>query len=253
MSPRSDGRHRFDRRLRLAYDFKQISGGGALKVLFWQAPTLLNPHFAVGGKDQEGSRIFYEPLAAWDPDGNLVPVLAAEIPEIENRGVAPDAGFGRLVPGWRRRLREAGMGQKVACKRCGETKANHPAHEGAAGHSACSHRRDHVSQLLLVHRILPTRRRRLWVFPVGVGCRYDARANVSTARKPEPFRTFAFRGEGGKVWNRRNLPVPARSGGGRLTERTPAVQPRWRERVKVPHFRPIRDQTRLDVEFSHLG
>src|SRR5207249_1752685 len=65
-------------------------GGGQLKVLWWQAPTLLNPHFAVGTKDQEGSRVFYEPLAAWDPDGNLVPVLAAEIPEIENGGIAPD-------------------------------------------------------------------------------------------------------------------------------------------------------------------
>ena len=73
-------------------DYKptKAGGGGVLKTLFWQAPTLLNPHFAVGGKDQEGSRIFYEPLAAWDPDGNLVPVLAAEIPEIENGGVAPD-------------------------------------------------------------------------------------------------------------------------------------------------------------------
>jgi peptide/nickel transport system substrate-binding protein len=74
------------------FDYKptKAGGGGALKLLFWQAPTLLNPHFAVGTKDQEGSRIFYEPLAAWDPDGNLVPVLAAEIPEIENGGVAPD-------------------------------------------------------------------------------------------------------------------------------------------------------------------
>jgi peptide/nickel transport system substrate-binding protein len=68
----------------------KAGGGGALKMLYWQAPTLLNPHFAVGTKDQEGSRIFYEPLAAWDPDGNLAPVLAAEIPEIENGGVAPD-------------------------------------------------------------------------------------------------------------------------------------------------------------------
>jgi len=65
-------------------------GGGVLKMLFWQAPTLLNPHFAVGTKDQEGSRVFYEPLAAWDQDGNLTPVLAAEIPEIENGGIAPD-------------------------------------------------------------------------------------------------------------------------------------------------------------------
>jgi len=34
-------------------------GGGPLKTLWWQAPTLLNPHFAVGTKDQDGSRIFY--------------------------------------------------------------------------------------------------------------------------------------------------------------------------------------------------
>ena len=75
---------------RADYKPTRAGGGGALKTLFWQAPTLLNPHFAVGGKDQHGSRIFYEPLATWDPDGNLVPVLAAEIPEIENGGVAPD-------------------------------------------------------------------------------------------------------------------------------------------------------------------
>jgi len=72
------------------YKPSKAGGGGALKLLFWQAATLLNPHFAVGAKDQEGCRIFYEPLAAWDPDGNLVPVLAAEIPDIENGGVAAD-------------------------------------------------------------------------------------------------------------------------------------------------------------------
>ena len=68
----------------------RAGGGGALKTLFWQAPTLLNPHFAVGAKDAEASRIFYEPLAAWDPEGNLVPILAAEIPDIENGGIAAD-------------------------------------------------------------------------------------------------------------------------------------------------------------------
>jgi len=65
-------------------------GGGALKALWWQGATLLNPHFAVGTKDQEGSRIFYEPLAAWDRDGGLVPILAADIPSIENGGLARD-------------------------------------------------------------------------------------------------------------------------------------------------------------------
>src|SRR2546429_5826849 len=65
-------------------------GGGALRVLWWQGSTLLNPHFAVGTKDQDGSRIFYEPLASWDPDGALYPVLAAEIPDLENGGLAKD-------------------------------------------------------------------------------------------------------------------------------------------------------------------
>ncbi|MBE7417473.1 MAG: peptide ABC transporter substrate-binding protein [Ideonella sp.] len=65
-------------------------GGGALKVLWWQGATLLQPHFANGTKDQEGSRIFYEPLASWDIEGNLVPVLAAELPTRENGGLAAD-------------------------------------------------------------------------------------------------------------------------------------------------------------------
>jgi peptide/nickel transport system substrate-binding protein len=65
-------------------------GGGALKVLWWQGPTLLNPHFAVGTKDQDGSRIFYEPLAGWDADGDLQPVLAAEIPTLDNGGLGED-------------------------------------------------------------------------------------------------------------------------------------------------------------------
>ena len=56
-------------------------------MLWWQGATLLQPHFAGGTKDQEGSRIFYEPLAVWDNDGNLVPILAAEIPTVANGGV----------------------------------------------------------------------------------------------------------------------------------------------------------------------
>jgi peptide/nickel transport system substrate-binding protein len=75
---------------RLAYKPSKRGGGGALKTLWWQGATLLNPHFAVGTKDQDGSRIFYEPLASWDPDGNLSPSLAAEIPSVQNGGVSKD-------------------------------------------------------------------------------------------------------------------------------------------------------------------
>ncbi|MCA0400541.1 MAG: peptide ABC transporter substrate-binding protein [Proteobacteria bacterium] len=65
-------------------------GGGALRLLYWQAPTLLNPHFATGTKDQEGARIFYEPLAAYNADGALTPILASEIPSRENGGLSED-------------------------------------------------------------------------------------------------------------------------------------------------------------------
>jgi peptide/nickel transport system substrate-binding protein len=65
-------------------------GGGELKVLWWQGPTILNPHLSIGVKDADGSRIFYEPLISFDPEGNYVPVLAAEVPTLQNGGIARD-------------------------------------------------------------------------------------------------------------------------------------------------------------------
>src|SRR5829696_2619851 len=75
---------------RPTYKPTKRGGGGLLKVLWWQGPTLLNPHFAVGTKDQDGSRLFYEPLARWDRDGNLQPVLAETIPGREDGTLAAD-------------------------------------------------------------------------------------------------------------------------------------------------------------------
>jgi peptide/nickel transport system substrate-binding protein len=69
------------------------SGGNnadTLRLLYWQAPTILNPHFSSGFKDSEASRITLEPLASFDAEGNLVLFLAAEAPTLENGGVAPD-------------------------------------------------------------------------------------------------------------------------------------------------------------------
>ena len=37
----------------LPYKPTKAGGGGPLKILLWQAPTLLNPHFALGTKDQD--------------------------------------------------------------------------------------------------------------------------------------------------------------------------------------------------------
>ena len=75
---------------RPTYKPTKRGGGGLLKVLWWQGPTLLNPHFAVGTKDQDGSRLFYEPLAGWDGDGNLRPMLAESIPGREDGTLAAD-------------------------------------------------------------------------------------------------------------------------------------------------------------------
>jgi peptide/nickel transport system substrate-binding protein len=61
-----------------------------LKLLYWQAPTILNPHLSNGFKDAEASRITLEPLASFDEKGQLIPFLAAEIPTLENGGVAKD-------------------------------------------------------------------------------------------------------------------------------------------------------------------
>jgi peptide/nickel transport system substrate-binding protein len=74
----------------VAYKPTKRGGGGALKLIYWQAAVHLNPHYAGGTKDQDASRIFYEPLAGWDTDGNLVPFLAAEIPTRANGGLAAD-------------------------------------------------------------------------------------------------------------------------------------------------------------------
>jgi peptide/nickel transport system substrate-binding protein len=74
----------------LPYKPTKRGGGGTLKLLWWQGPVHLNPQWATGTKEQEGSRIFYEPLAGWDADGNLMPVLAAEVPSRENGGLSAD-------------------------------------------------------------------------------------------------------------------------------------------------------------------
>lgn len=74
-----------------------------LRIFFWQAPTILNPQLSTGDKDVFASRITYEPLASFNKEGILVPFLAAEIPSLENGGVASDGKsvIWKLKPGVR--------------------------------------------------------------------------------------------------------------------------------------------------------
>jgi peptide/nickel transport system substrate-binding protein len=64
--------------------------GDLLRILYWQAPTILNTHFAQGDKDSSAGCLVLEPLITFDKDGNPIPVLAAEAPSLENGGVAAD-------------------------------------------------------------------------------------------------------------------------------------------------------------------
>ena len=65
-------------------------GGGDLRILMWDGPTLLSPHFGRGLRDFTASRIFYEPLAAPTGEGTYAPILAEELPSLRNGGLARD-------------------------------------------------------------------------------------------------------------------------------------------------------------------
>ncbi|MCB0061420.1 MAG: peptide ABC transporter substrate-binding protein [Caldilineaceae bacterium] len=61
-----------------------------VNILYWQAVSILNPYLSSGTKDFEASSLIVEPLAENTPDGELIPVLAVEIPTVENGGVSED-------------------------------------------------------------------------------------------------------------------------------------------------------------------
>ena len=63
---------------------------GEVKIIYWQAPSILNPYLSGGTKDIESSSLIVEPLARFDDKGNLVPWLVDEVPTVENGGVSAD-------------------------------------------------------------------------------------------------------------------------------------------------------------------
>jgi peptide/nickel transport system substrate-binding protein len=65
-------------------------GGGKLRLLYWQAPTVLNAHFSRSAVDWDASRVVCESLISTDPERHFIPILAAEVPSVENGGRARD-------------------------------------------------------------------------------------------------------------------------------------------------------------------
>ncbi|MEZ4836632.1 MAG: ABC transporter substrate-binding protein [Caldilineaceae bacterium] len=63
---------------------------GTVTLLYWQAVSIINPYLSSGTKDYHAGSLVLEPLFNYNPDGEFVPVLAAEIPTVENGGIAED-------------------------------------------------------------------------------------------------------------------------------------------------------------------
>lgn len=61
-----------------------------LTILFWQAPTIVNPYLTEANKDIDASALILESLANYDKEGRLVARLAEEIPTVENGGISED-------------------------------------------------------------------------------------------------------------------------------------------------------------------
>ena len=70
--------------------YAQRGHDGHLNILYWQAASTVNPYLSGGTKDIEAASLVIEPLAHYDENGNMVPVLVEEIPTVENGGVAAD-------------------------------------------------------------------------------------------------------------------------------------------------------------------
>lgn len=70
--------------------FAERGADGHVNIIYWQAPSILNPYLSGGTKDQESASIIIEPLGRYNETGEMVPFLATEIPTLENGGVSED-------------------------------------------------------------------------------------------------------------------------------------------------------------------
>ncbi len=63
---------------------------GQLNIIYWQAPSTLNPFLSGGTKEVESASLVIEPLIKFDANGEMVPALVTEVPTVENGGLAED-------------------------------------------------------------------------------------------------------------------------------------------------------------------
>jgi len=70
--------------------FAERGADGNVNVLYWQAPSTLNPYLSSGTKDVETASLILEGLAGFNEKGEVVARLAESVPTVENGGVAAD-------------------------------------------------------------------------------------------------------------------------------------------------------------------
>ncbi|OCX64630.1 peptide ABC transporter [Thioclava sp. SK-1] len=70
--------------------FAERGADGQVNVIYWQAPSTMNPYLSAGTKDVEASSLVLEPLAGFNEKGEIIPRLVTEIPSLENGGIAQD-------------------------------------------------------------------------------------------------------------------------------------------------------------------
>ncbi len=63
---------------------------GEVKIIYWQAPSIMTPYLSGGTKDLEAASLVVEPLARYNETGAMVPWLVDEVPTVENGGVSAD-------------------------------------------------------------------------------------------------------------------------------------------------------------------
>ncbi|MEO0668632.1 MAG: peptide ABC transporter substrate-binding protein [Pseudomonadota bacterium] len=70
--------------------FAERGADGQVNIIYWQAPSILNPYLSGGTKDIESSSLVIEPLARYNEVGELTPWLVDEVPTVGNGGVSED-------------------------------------------------------------------------------------------------------------------------------------------------------------------
>jgi peptide/nickel transport system substrate-binding protein len=70
--------------------FAERGADGNVNVLYWQAPSILNPYLSSGTKDVETASLILEGLAGFNEKGEVFPRLAVDIPTVANGGITED-------------------------------------------------------------------------------------------------------------------------------------------------------------------